>query len=56
MTNDPGPALFCACVLVPFLGGIGATLLVQSRTRKIGLPWALVPGGSVLKALWERRQ
>jgi hypothetical protein len=51
--NETGLVLACLVCLVPFLAGVGATLFIQSRVRRLGKPWGFLPAGSILKALWE---
>jgi len=51
---DNGLLLLCGTCLVPFLAGIGLTLVVQHRIKTIGMPWALLPGALVIKGLWTR--
>lgn len=48
-----GYAILCLCALVPFVSGIGITLLIQKRISTLGKPWAFIPGGKHLKRLME---
>lgn len=51
--NETGLLLLCLVCLVPFLAGAGVSLFLSARVRRMGMPWGLLPAGSLLKALWE---
>lgn len=48
-----GYTILCACSIIPFLLGVGITILIQARIQSIGKPWAFIPGGKHLKKLLE---
>lgn len=44
----------CGLCGVPYLAGIVSVIVVHDRIRTIGLPWALVPFGGMIKRALEK--
>lgn len=53
MNTAPAWVYMLLAVGVPFLLGAVVGWLLRERSSRLGLPWGLLPGGGLLKKLWE---